>query len=113
MTNFVVTVVKTSFVITAVMTSFVVTAVTMNFVVTVIVSTKLVGCYKNLAFTFINCFMLGCTKFTSAIAWWETRVRAQSGEIIEGFTPIFGGFGPFFMVSGSTSLKELKNALKS
>ena len=41
------------------------------------------------------------------------RLRAQIGEIIQGFTVIFRGFDLFFMVSGSPSSKELNNAIKS
>ena len=40
-------------------------------------------------------------------------VEAKIGEIIKGLTSIFGVFGLFLMVSGSTSLKELRHALKS
>ena len=48
------------------------------------------------------------------IAWGGgIRVQAQIGEIIQGF-PLFLGFlTHFLMDSGSTSSKELKNAIKS
>ena len=55
-----------------------------------------------------------CKKFMFKIAGggWG-GVKAQIGEIIHGF-PLFLGFlDKFLMVSGWTSPKELKNAIKS
>ena len=101
MTRFVVTAVKTSFVISAVTTRFFVTAVTTNFVITVIISTKLVGCYKQVALYIYQLFHAWVYKvYICNRLGGELGSGPKLGTLFRVLPLFVGVLARFFMVSG-------------